>query len=222
MGKTRNFLSKISNRAIFSILALFVVLYGVFSIAIVRKLEDEKFAYRENFAWAVFQIQRQFLEIERYIEYARSDGVVERDELEKVLLEYEIFVSRTLLVKQGEGFQVLAQIPEVGDLLAMLDEKIARIDERIKGVSNATELVELIREELVSIDDPLQQAVVRTTNFVSVYNASNIASVKSDIEILSYLFFSGMIVMIGLAIFVIRHRQRAFAADIDARRARQE
>ena len=28
--------------------------------------------------------------------------------------------------------------------------------------------------------------------------------------------------MIGLAIFVIRHRQRAFAADIDARRARQE
>jgi len=68
MGKTRNFLSKISNRAIFSILALFVVLYGVFSIAIVRKLEDEKFAYRENFAWAVFQIQRQFLEIERYIE----------------------------------------------------------------------------------------------------------------------------------------------------------
>ena len=222
MCKTRNFLSKISNRAIFSILALFVVLYGVFSIAIVRKLEDEKFAYRENFAWAVFQIQRQFLEIERYIEYARSDGVVERDELEKVLLEYEIFVSRTLLVKQGEGFQVLAQIPEVGDLLAMLDEKIARIDERIKGVSNATALVEFIREELVSIDDPLQQAVVRTTNFVSVYNASNIASVKSDIEILSYLFFSGMIVMIGLAIFVIRHRQRAFAADIDARRARQE
>jgi|GEM_PF-685725 len=222
MGKTRHFLSKISSGVIFSILALFIILYGVFSTAIVRQLDDEKFAYRENFAWAVFQIQRQFLEIERYIEYARVQNEIAKEDFEQVLLEYEILVSRTLLVKQGEGFQVLLQIPEVTSLLAILDEKIARIDAMIAKTSNPSVVLNFIHDELETIDDPLQQAVVRTTNFVSVYNASNIASVKTDIQILSYLFFSGMIVMIGLAVFVIRHRQRAFAADVDARRARQE
>ncbi|MFC4237553.1 sensor histidine kinase [Thalassospira xianhensis] len=222
MGKTRHFLSKISSGVIFSILALFIILYGVFSTAIVRQLEDEKFTYRENFAWAVFQIQRQFLEIERYIEYARVQNEIATEDFEQVLLEYEILVSRILLVKQGKGFQVLLQIPEVTSLLAILDEKIARIDAMIAKTSNQSVILNFIHDELEPIDDPLQQAVVRTTNFVSVYNANNIASVKTDIQILSYLFFSGMIVMIGLAVFVIRHRQRAFAADVDARRARQE
>ncbi|WP_417815728.1 sensor histidine kinase [Thalassospira alkalitolerans] len=226
MDKTRLFLSKISNWAMFSMLALFVVLYGVFSTSIVRHLEDDKFAYRENLVWAVFQIQRQFLEIERYIEYARASDNPTKEEVDRVLLEYEILVSRTVLVKDGEGFQVLVQIPEVSDLLALLDEKIARIDVQIdaysESTSNAAELLYFIHEELEPIDDPLQHAVVRATNFVSVYNAGNIASVKTDIQILSYLFFSGVLVMIGLAIFVIRNRQRAFAADIDAKRARQE
>jgi two-component system, NtrC family, sensor kinase len=63
---------------------------------------------------------------------------------------------------------------------------------------------------------------VRTTNFVSVYNANNISVVKRDIQILSYLFFVGVIVMVALGGFMIRQRQKIFAADMAAQKARQE
>lgn len=91
----------------FIALVLFVALYGVFSTAIVRQLDDERFKYRENFVWAVFQVQRQFLVVQRDIEAALGRVGLTDEAVDEVLLEYEILVSRVYLLRDGDGFEIL-------------------------------------------------------------------------------------------------------------------
>jgi C4-dicarboxylate-specific signal transduction histidine kinase len=206
----------------FVALVLFVVLYGVLSTAIVRQLEDERFIYRENFVWAVFQVQRQFLILQRDIEAAFGRSGLSEDALDAILLEYEIMVSRVFLLRDGEGFQVLLGVPEVSNTIEILEATIEKIDAKLAAAKDPqAKLTELYRQ-LDPMAELLQQAVVRTTNFVSVYNANNISSVKTDIQVLSYLFFTGVVVMAALAGLMIRQRQKIFAADIAAQKAREE
>ena len=206
----------------FIALVLFVALYGVFSTAIVKQLEDERFNYRENFVWAVFQIQRQFFIVQRDIEAAFGRTGLSEEVVDEILLEYEILVSRVYLLRDGEGFKVLFSVPEVAKSIEMLEEQIDLIDATLADTSDPEEKLHVLYRLLEPMSESLQQAVVRTTNFVSVYNANNIAGVKTDIEILSYLFFCGVVVMAILGGFMVRQRQKIFAADIAAQKARQE
>ncbi|MDG4718502.1 MULTISPECIES: sensor histidine kinase [Thalassospira] len=206
----------------FIVLVLFVGLYAVLSTAIIRQLEDERFTYRENFVWAVFQIQRQYFIIQRDIEAAFGRSRLDQDALEEVMLEYEILVSRVFLLRDGEGFRVLLSVPEVAASLEVLQRRIEEIDRAVAAANGPRSKLEELYRLLDPMDEPLQQAVVRTTNFVSVYNAENIRTVKWHIELLTYLFFVGVVAMAVLGGFMIRQRQRVFAADIAAQKARQE
>ncbi|WP_430473807.1 sensor histidine kinase [Thalassospira lucentensis] len=206
----------------FVALVLFVALYAILSTAIVRQLEDERFNYRENFVWAVFQIQRQYFVVQRDIEATLGRAGMHDEAVEQILLDYEILVSRAHLLRDGDGFKALFTIPEVSSMIELLEVQIGKIDDALAKTENPqTKLSELYRL-LEPMDERLQKAVVRTTNFVSDYNANNISGVKSDIETLSYLFFTGVVVMGLLGGFMIRQRQRVFAADIAAQKARQE
>ncbi|WP_235285127.1 sensor histidine kinase [Thalassospira sp. HJ] len=222
MQRIKSFFFKTTGRAMFVALALFVVLYGVLSTAIVRQLEDERFIYRENFVWAVFQVQRQFLVVQRDIEAAFGRVGVEDGVVDDILLEYEILVSRVILLREGEGFKVLFTVPEVAETIEALEARIDEIDTTLAAITAPEEKLTELYRLLEPLSDALQQAVVRTTNFVSVYNANNISVVKTDIQMLSYLFFIGVIVMAVLGGFMIRQRQKIFAADIAAQKARQE
>ncbi|MEQ8390064.1 MAG: ATP-binding protein [Thalassospira sp.] len=222
MRRIKDFLFGTSGRRMFVGLVLFVALYAILSTAIVRQLEDERFNYRENFVWAVFQIQRQYFVVQRDIEAALGRAGMHDEAVEQILLDYEILVSRAHLLRDGDGFKVLFSIPEVLAMIELLEAQIEKIDVALaKAEDPQTKLSELYRL-LEQMDGPLQEAVVRTTNFVSDYNANNISGVKSDIETLSYLFFTGVVVMGLLGGFMIRQRQRMFAADIAAQKARQE
>jgi len=222
MQQIKSFLFKQSGRAMFIALVLFVVLYGFLSTEIVRQLEDERFTYRENFVWAVFQVQRQFLLVQRDIEAAIGRIGLSEDVVDRVLLEYEILVSRVYLLRDGDGFEVLFTVPEVAETIKQLELQIDKIDAALATITDPEEKLSALYRLLEPMNDSLQQAVVRTTNFVSVYNANNISVVKTDIQILSYLFFVGVIVMAVLATFMIRQRQKIFAADMAAQKARQE
>lgn len=206
----------------FIVLVLFVGLYAVLSAAIVRQLEDERFTYRENFVWAVFQIQRQYFLIQRDVEAAFGRSGLDEDAFEEIMLEYEILVSRVFLLRDGEGFKVLFSVPEVTASINSLQDRIDEIDRAMANADGLKTKLEELYRLLEPMGEPLQQAVVRTTNFVSVYNAENIRSVKRNIEILTYLFFVGVVAIAVLGGFMIRQRQRVFAADIAAQKARQE
>lgn len=222
MARSRAFFSNISGKVIFVVLGLFVVLYTVFSTSIVRELEDEQFNFRENFVWAVVQIQRQQLLVERDIEAALGRSGLDDVLLGAILLEYEILVSRVFLLRDGEGFQALVAVPEVADMIGALETGIARIDHVIATIDDPRSMIDEMYQILEPLGDPLQHAIVRTTNFVSLYNATNISRVKLEIQVLSYLFFSGLVVMILLGFFMVQQRKRAFVAEIAAQKARQE
>lgn len=222
MQLIKSFFFKTTGRAMFIALVLFVALYGILSTAIVRQLDDERFIYRENFVWAVFQVQRQFLVVQRDIEAAFGRVGLRENVVDKILLEYEILVSRVFLLRDGEGFKVLFKIPEVAETIEQLEVQIQKIDATMATITDPEEKLSTLYRLLEPMNDALQQAVVRTTNFVSVYNANNISVVKTDIQSLSYLFFIGVIVMAILGGFMIRQRQKIFAADIAAQKARQE
>ncbi|NIY75190.1 ATP-binding protein [Thalassospira sp. HF15] len=206
----------------FIALVLFVALYGILSTAIVRQLDDERFTYRENFVWAVFQVQRQFLVVQRDIEAAFGRAGLDDNIVDEILLEYEILVSRVFLLRDGEGFKVLFTVPEVAETIEQLEVQIDKIDATLATIADPEEKLSTLYRLLEPMNEALQQAVVRTTNFVSVYNANNISVVKTDIQVLSYLFFIGVVVMAVLCSFLIRQRQKIFAADIAAQKARQE
>ena len=109
-------------------LVLFVGLYAVLSGAIIRQLEDERFTYRENFVWAVFQIQRQLFIIQRDIEAAFGRAGLDDQAVEDIMLEYEIMVSRVFLLRDGEGFRVLFSVPEVAASIDALQNRIDEVD----------------------------------------------------------------------------------------------
>ena len=222
MQQIKSFVPKTTSRAIFIALVLFVVLYGFLSTAIVRQLDDDRFIYRENFVWAVFQVQRQFLVVQRDIEAAFGRVGMRDDVVDDILLEYEILVSRVYLLRDGDGFKILFSVPEVAETVKQLELQIEKIDATLASVTDPEEKLVKLYQLLEPMSEALQQAVVRTTNFVSVYNASNISAVKTDIQMLSYLFFVGVVVMAVLGAFMIRQRQKIFAAHIATQRARQE
>jgi C4-dicarboxylate-specific signal transduction histidine kinase len=222
MQRIKSFFFKTTGRAMFIALALFVVLYGALSTAIVRQLDDERFIYRENFVWAMFQVQRHFLVVQRDIEAAFGRTGLNDDVVDDILMEYEILVSRVFLLRDGEGFKVLFTVPEIADTVQQLEAQIDQIDVTLSTLTDPEEKLSALYRLLEPMKEPLQEAVVRTTNFVSAYNANNIAAVKTDIQALSYLFFVGVIVMAALSVFMIRQRQKIFAADIAAQKARQE
>ena len=218
-SKKKSFLT---NGVAILVLTLFVVVYYFYSMAIVRKLEDERFAYRENFAWAMFQIQKQYLVLDRDIlKYSddKKDGSLTYDD---ILFDYDLFVSRVSIVRDGSGFATLHEIPEAIKLLAELTTIIKNIDQHIAEGLPEARIVALIDTQLGGMAEQIQDAAVLTTNYVSVYNSSNIAGVKNDIEELSYLFIFGLVVMIGLLVFLLHNRQRVLRADMDAQVARQQ
>lgn len=222
MPQIKRIFPRTIGRAMFIALVLFVVLYGFLSTAIVRQLDDERFIYRENFVWAIFQVQRQFLVVQRDIEAALGRTGLGEDVVDDILLEYEILVSRVFLLRDGEGFKVLFTVPEVAATVEKLESRIGEIDVALSTITDPQAKLTELYGLLKPMDEALQQAVVRTTNFVSVYNANNLSVVKTDIQILSYLFFVGVIVMAVLGTFMIRQRQKIFAADMAAQKARQE
>ena len=103
MGRTKAIFANIPGRAIFVVLALFLILYAVLSTSIVQKLEDDRFTYRENFVWAIYQVQRQYLVLQRDIEAALVGGEVTEQEAENVMLGYELLVSRVYVLRDGEA-----------------------------------------------------------------------------------------------------------------------
>ncbi|WP_417845590.1 sensor histidine kinase [Thalassospira povalilytica] len=222
MQRIKAFFFNRSGRAMFFGLVLFVGLYAVLSGAIIRQLEDERFTYRENFVWAVFQIQRQLFIIQRDIEAAFGRAGLDDQAVEDIMLEYEIMVSRVFLLRDGEGFRVLFSVPEVAASIDALQNRIDEVDIALENAPDPRSKLQELYRLLEPMGEPLQQAVVRTTNFVSVYNAQNIQTVKRNIEFLTYLFFVGVVAMAVLGAFMIRQRQRVFAADIAAQKARQE
>lgn len=185
MAKTKSFFANIPGRAVFVVLVLFLILYAALSTSITHKLEDERFTYRENFVWAVFQVQRQYLVLQRDIQAALATRDVTKESVEKIILGYELLVSRVFLLRDGEGFTVLHSVPEVADLIATLEKQITVIDDQIVVMSEPVELIRELGRLLEPLGDPLQEAVVRTTNFVSVYNTNNISAVKNDIALLT-------------------------------------
>ena len=221
LKKNRKFVL-LSSGVTILLLALFVAVYYFYSMTIVRKLEDERFAYRENFAWAMFQIQKQYLVLDRDIlqfSEEKRDGSLSYDD---ILFDYDLFVSRVAIVRDGSGFTTLQEIPEAVTLLKDLTAVIADIDQKIGSGMPPAQVVAYMDRTLDNMSEQIQDVAVLTTNYVSVYNSSNIAGVKSDIEELSYLFIIGLLVMIGLLAILLRSRQRALQADIDAQVARQQ
>lgn len=220
--KNNRKIALVSNGVTILLLTLFVAVYYFYSMTIVRKLEDERFAYRENFAWAMFQIQKQYLVLDRDIlqfSEEKRDGSLSYDD---ILFDYDLFVSRVAIVRDGSGFSTLQEIPEAVKLLQDLTAVIADIDQKIRSDMPPAQVVQYMDRILESRAEQIQDVAVLTTNYVSVYNSSNIAAVKSDIEELSYLFIFGLLVMIGLLAIVLHNRQRALHADMDAQVARQQ
>ncbi|WP_339777505.1 ATP-binding protein [uncultured Thalassospira sp.] len=215
-------ISFVTNGVAILVLTLFVVVYYFYSMAIVSKLEDERFAYRENFAWAMFQIQKQYLVLDRDIAKYSNDPKHGSLTFDDILFEYDLFVSRVEIVRDGSGFATLHEVPAAVNLLSDLTATIEKLDQKIAEGLPAARIVELMDRQLGDMSEAIQDATVLTTNYVSVYNSSNIAGVKNDIEELSYLFIFGLIVMIGLLVFLLHNRQRALRADMDAQVARQQ
>ncbi|MFH1806744.1 MAG: ATP-binding protein [Pseudomonadota bacterium] len=212
----------LSNGVVVLVLTLLVGVYYFYSSALVRTLEDDRFAYRENFAWAVFQIQKQYLVLDREVRVHLNAETISDPEFDDIILKFDLLVSRVQIIQTGSGFATLNEIPELPRLLEKMQNAIAEIDAAVAGDLSRTDILRLIYQRLGALDSELQRASVLTTNYVSVYNADNIREVKYDIEILSYLFIIGVVVMVALSAFVVRNRSRAFEADMDARLARQE
>lgn len=215
--------SFIANGIAIAVLTLFILVYYIYSSSIVNRLEDGRFAYRENFAWAMFQIQKQYLVLDRdVLQYLEMPGDPSRPGFDDILLDYNLLVSRIKLVRNGDGFVMLKDIPKVAGVLDDLDRTVAKIDMRIAQNGPEEQLVTFIRDTFEPFGDEIQEASVLTTNFVSMYNSGNIAEVRNDIEVLSYVFIAGLVLMICLLLFLIRNHQRAVRADIDVQFARQQ
>ena len=77
-----------------AILLLFAI-YFVFSFQLNRQLQHEAVRFKENFVWAVFQVQKEMILTIRHAERLLHGDL---EDPEEILLSFELMVSRLILL----------------------------------------------------------------------------------------------------------------------------
>ncbi len=124
---------------------------ALLAVAIYAQLKEEVATPRENLQWAVYQLQAEHLRLM----LASREAAVGRLDVEAIDQRYQIFVSRVLILRDGEVFRPIRGVAGYDEAIGGMVSAIAAIDEAVQDAS-AAEYAETVSNHLGAFGAPLQ------------------------------------------------------------------
>lgn len=199
------------------IILLFCV-YLWFSVNLNRQLQEEAVRFKENFVWAVFQIQKEMLHTVFLAEKTILGGEVSQEDLH---LSYELMVSRILLLRDGDGFRELDEIGGFQERLVLVMEDIAVIDDYMSVDRPPSAFAAKLIERLRPHQSVVQEMALDALHHASMSNTERNEEVRAKLDGLAALYLLNTL-LIGGSIFLafrqaMRARENNFRAETEAR-----
>jgi signal transduction histidine kinase/CheY-like chemotaxis protein len=181
------------------------------AISIYADLERAVTTPRENIQWAAYQIQAEHLRLM----LAAREAEAGRLDIGSLDQRYQIFVSRVLILRDGDVYVPMRQIPGYEAVLSRAVELVPIVDAALaRDARTAAEYAAILLQHLGGLADPMQQVALQ-----AVRTASNEQTVRQLhlLDMVSYLAVTLVLIVaasIGLAFVVMKQ----FAALESGRR----
>lgn len=200
-----------------AILLLFAI-YFALSFQLNRQLQQEAVRFKENFVWAVLQVQKEMILTVRHAERLLHG---ELENPEEVLLSFEVMVSRLILLNEGQGYAELNDIADFQDRVDVIMRHVAEFDE-FTATDRTPEQVAGKIIELFSPDEAvIQDLALEALHYASDSNARQNEDVRGKLDGLAALYLLNTLLIVGLIYFAFRQAMRArehqFEAETEAR-----
>jgi C4-dicarboxylate-specific signal transduction histidine kinase len=200
-----------------AVLLLFAV-YFVFSFQLNRQLQEEAVRFKENFVWAVFQVQKEMILTVRQAERLLRGEV---DDPEDVRLSFELMVSRLLLLNEGQGFTELTDIENFQTRIDRIMRHVAEFDDYTATERSPEEFAGKLIELFSGDEAIIQGLALDALHYASGSNTRRNQDVRAKLDGLAALYLLNTLLIAGLIYYAfrqaIRVREHQFQAEAEAR-----
>lgn len=184
---------------------------AVLAISIYGELERAVSTPHENIQWAAYQLQAEHLRLLLAAQGAAA-GSVELEELDQ---RYQIFVSRVLILRDGDAYAPMHRIAGFGAMLANAVEAVPRIDAEIERIGgDARAYAAILARHLGDLAGPMQQVALQAVGAASTEQSQRQLSLLDTVSYLAVTLV--LIVTASIALAAVTVRQ--FAALESGRR----
>lgn len=191
--------------------AVTVVLIAVFVAIGWIQLRQSKLADRttyyteENVSWIFLQVEQEFVALRDSLRQAQR--YPQKINTEALRQNYEIFVSRILIVQSVQIGSVAAPLPKHADALGLVSQFIERADPLLSGESAIAlhpDMIDRLLRDMEPLAEPLHDMSLLTTEFMSdAVNQRNAATRQQVLVSIALTVFQGLLTMV-FAVFLIR------------------
>lgn len=194
---SRSFLARQTPLKVFAVTVLTVAMgAAALAISIYGELDRAVSTPHENIQWAAYQLQAEHLRLLLAARDAEA-GRVSLDELDQ---RYQIFVSRVLILRDGDVYAPMHRIPGFEAMLSKAVEAVPRIDARIAGIDNdARAYAGVLTEHLGELAGPMQQVALQAVGAASSEQSLRQLSLLDTVSYLAVTLVLIVAASIGLA-----------------------
>ena len=193
--------------------AVLAVAIGAAALAISIYLDLERAVTtpRENIQWAAYQIQAEHMRLM----LAARDAEAGRLDFEAIDQRYQIFVSRVLILRDGDAYAAMHGIPGYEAMLTRAVDLIPVVDAAIAGGGqDARTYADIVQRELGALTGPMQQVALKAVSTASREQTEQQLQLRDTVF---YLVVS-LIVIVAAAIGLAGVTMKQFAALETGRR----
>ena len=191
--------------------AVTVVLIAVFVAIGWIQLRQSKLADRttyyteENVTWIFLQVEQEFVALRDSLRQAQR--YPQKINTEALRQNYEIFVSRVLIVQSVQIGSVAAPLPKHADALGRVSQFIERADPLLSGESAIAlhpDMIDRLLRDMEPLAEPLHDMSLLTTEFMDdAVNQRDAATRQQVLVSIALTVFQGLLTMV-FAVFLIR------------------
>lgn len=193
--------------------AVLAVAIGAAALAISIYLDLERAVTtpRENIQWAAYQIQAEHMRLM----LAARDAEAGRIDVDAIDQRYQIFVSRVLILRDGDAYAAMHSIPGYEAMLTRAVDLIPVVDAAIAGGGqDARAYADIVQRELGALTEPMQQVALKAVSTASREQTEQQLQLRDTVF---YLVVS-LIVIVAAAIGLAGVTMKQFAALETGRR----
>lgn len=162
------------------------------AVTIYSQLKSEIAEPRENYQWAAYQLQAEYLKLSLALEQSETNRI----SVEDLRTRYDIFVSRVLTLQNGEAYRPVRETGEFGMVLTELLAAVEIIDGRLEAtLAHPTAYGRIIGAGLAGFDAPLQRLSLEVVRDAA---AEQTAHQLTLLDIMTYLVAT-LVVIIAIS-----------------------
>ena len=173
------------------------------------KLADRTTHYaEENISWIFMQIEQEFVALRDSLREAQR--YPQKINAKALRQDYEVFVSRILIVQSLQIDPVAAPLPKHADTLGLITQFVERADPMLSedsAIALQPDMIDRLLRDLESLVEPIHDMSLLTIEFMDdAVNQRNAAAREQVLVSIALTVFQGLLTMIFAALLIRKVR----------------